>query len=55
MLGLYAFFVLVFRPGGVAVWRQEIVAQFATCDTKPTANGISLTNLISGQDYDYSP
>ena len=34
---------------------KEIAALCATCDMKPTASGISLTNLISGQDYDYSP
>jgi hypothetical protein len=53
MLGLYAYFVLAFRPGGDAVWPQEIVALCATCDTKPTANSISLTYLISGQDGDF--
>ena len=57
MLGLYTFFVLVFRPGGDAVWClmccKETVALCATCDTKHTANSISLTNLIAGQDYVY--
>ena len=44
MLGLYANFVLVFRPGGDEVWSlkcyKEIFALCATCDTKPTANDI---------------
>jgi len=55
MLGLYAFINLVFQPGGNAVWRQQIVSLFATCDTKPTSSGISLTNLISGHVYDLIP
>jgi hypothetical protein len=60
VLGLYVyvFFVLVFRPGVDAVWRQkcykEVNALCATCDTNPAASGISLTYLMSGLDYDCS-